>query len=87
MLASRTCAVQMLLLAFSAYMLLAGLQRHAISLLASSVSGDPNDPPWNSSFVIVACCEEGRMGATIAHRDPEALGASVRHQPPFLPAA
>ena len=60
----------------TAYMLLAGLQRHAISLLASSVSGDPNDPPWNSSFVIVACCEEGRMGATIAHRDPEALGAS-----------
>ena len=60
----------------TADMLFAGLQRHAIGLLASSIFGDSDDPSWYSPLVIITCCEEGRMGATIAHWHPETLGAS-----------
>ncbi len=57
-------------------MLFAGLQRQAIGLIAAGIDGDAHDPARHGAFQRVPAGHEGRMGAAIAHRHPESLGAA-----------
>ncbi len=57
-------------------MLLAGLQRQAVSLVAARINTDPHNPPRHSAFERIAARHEGGMRATIAHRHAKALRAT-----------
>ena len=58
---------------FAPDMLLAGLQRQTISLVAPDIDGDAHDPPRHIALVLVLAGEERRMRAAIAHRHAEPL--------------
>ena len=60
----------------AADMLFASLQRHAERLLAAGIDRNANDATWHRTFKFIFCREIGGMGAAIAHRHAEALGAA-----------
>ena len=58
---------------FAPDMLLAGLQRQTISLVATDIDGDAHDPPRHIALVLVLAGEERGVRAAIAHRHAEPL--------------
>ena len=55
-------------------MLLAGLQRQAVGLVAAAVDRHTDDPAGHCALQLVGGCHIGSMGPAIAHRHAKALG-------------
>ena len=82
MMASRACAVQILLVAFSrADMLFPGLHGHAQGALTPAVDGDADDTAGGGALIGVTGGEKCRMRSTETHRYAKPLTVAHHHIP------
>ena len=63
----------------AAYMLLTGLQRHAVGGLASSIHRDTNNASWGGTNQLGLHCKKRCMRAAKPHGHAKALGVAQGH--------